>query len=395
MKKLYQKSISVILVIVLLAIGIVNTNFSLNAYASETITHSISYDKLIKISNFNNLAIYSYTASTNKTITVVGNVWEQAILHIEAYSDLDFLNLITETHTVVPNGDWAAAPTPRIFLNIKAEETVYIKAYADNPRLPTLDLNNVTIVLGADDCVDLTNAKIILPTNINEYGWEIFKDAFNVIINNKSVSPGNFEIVYNGTNIEGKYLNPGKHIITVRGINQGIGSKDIEIEVKPKYICVDCNDVFINEFEYNNHLAEEIAKKEYEYACMNAQVTIRMPSITTVRYGESVVLYADLKSLPENWKIVWSSNNDNFSFSTTSDGRNCIVSPILSGDTTFTVSVYDSNGNIISTDTQIMISRTSFINRLLAFFANLFEPVKSIINTFENLFYYISAILSL
>lgn len=389
MKNLFKKITSVLLIAIIffsaMIIGIADTNIALEAKAMELITYSNTYDKLIKLTDKNNPITYSYTASEEKTICVLGNVWESAILHIEAYSDLNFNNLITEDYTVVPDGDWAAASTPHIYLNLEAEETVYIKAYADNPRDPTLDLNNVTIVLGSDDCIDLTDAEVIPPTDIKEYGWKIFKDAFKVKVNGKYVSPGDFEIVYNGENIEGEYLSPGKHTITIRGIWSAIGSKDVEVEVKAKYICFDCKAVFTNEYDYQNHVAEEKASKEYENACTNAQVEIRTPSITKISYGDSIVLHADLIALPPKWKIVWTSDNNNFLYLTSPDAKTCTIFPASSGDTTFTATVYDEDENIISTDTQKMTSKAGFFDKIIAFFKNLFGATKTIPQMLKDL----------
>lgn len=202
---------------------------------SSCITVSAYYDtasgKLTELSNKTNPATYSYTASENEIVCFGGNVWTDAILHIEAYSDSKFEKKITEDCTTVPDGNWASALTPHIYVKLDADETVYIKAYADNPGDKTIDLDNVTIVVGVNKCIDLSNAEIELPTSINEYGWKIFKDAFVVKVNGETIGPGDYEIICDGKNVEGKHLNAGKQTITISGIWSGLGSKDAEIEV--------------------------------------------------------------------------------------------------------------------------------------------------------------------
>ncbi len=156
-------------------------------------------------------------------------------------------------------------------------------------------------------------------------------------------------------------------------------------EEKAKYICFDCKAVFTNEYDYQNHVAEEKASKEYENACTNAQVEIRTPSITKISYGDSIVLHADLIALPPKWKIVWTSDNNNFLYLTSPDAKTCTIFPASSGDTTFTATVYDEDENIISTDTQKMTSKAGFFDKIIAFFKNLFGATKTIPQMLKDL----------
>ncbi len=134
------------------------------------------------------------------------------------------------------------------------------------------------------------------------------------------------------------------------------------------YNLVSSNDTL---FEY-----DEIT---YEKDVDNIQVDIRTPSTTTISYGDSIVLHADVtEALPEGWRIEWSADNGNFRYSTSADGTTCTITPNKSGDTTFTVKVFDAQNNEISSDTQKMTSKAGFFDKIIAFFKKLFGLTKII-----------------
>ncbi len=109
------------------------------------------------------------------------------------------------------------------------------------------------------------------------------------------------------------------------------------------------------------------------------EVQVRTPSTTTISYGDSIILHADMnEALPSGWKIKWTADNGNFSYSASADGSTCTISPSKSGDTTFTATVYDENGNVVSEDTQVMKSKAGFFDKLVAFFKKLFGMTKVI-----------------
>lgn len=118
---------------------------------------------------------------------------------------------------------------------------------------------------------------------------------------------------------------------------------------------------------------------------LSFKMSIRNPSTTTISYGDSIILHADMnETLPSGWKIKWTADNGNFTYST--NGETCTVSPNKSGDTTFTVTVYDNNGNVICNDTQIMKSKAGFFDKFVAFFKKLFGATKVIPQAFIVVF---------
>ncbi len=109
-----------------------------------------------------------------------------------------------------------------------------------------------------------------------------------------------------------------------------------------------------------------------------ATLEIRKPSQTEIKYGDSIILHADVAKLPEGAKIVWSTDNGNFTYIASADGTTCTVSPSENGDTVFTATVVDVNGNEIVNDTQTMTSKAGFFRKIIAFFKKLFGLTKII-----------------
>ena len=105
---------------------------------------------------------------------------------------------------------------------------------------------------------------------------------------------------------------------------------------------------------------------------------IPTPTEATISYGDSIILHAEASKIPEGGYVEWTASNGNFSYSVSDDGLTCRISPKSSGTTEFTATVYDANGNAVSTDTQQMTSKAGFFNKLIAFFKKLFGLTKVI-----------------
>ena len=117
------------------------------------------------------------------------------------------------------------------------------------------------------------------------------------------------------------------------------------------------------------------------------EVVIRKPSIVALSYGDSLILHADLsKDLPVGWRIEWTADNANFKYTVSADGTTCTITPSRSGDTMFTVTVYDESGNAVSEDTQVMKSKAGFFDKLIAFFKKLFGLTKVIQQSIDTIY---------
>ena len=71
--------------------------------------------------------------------------------------------------------------------------------------------------------------------------------------------------------------------------------------------------------------------------------------------------------------------------SVSADGSTCKVSPKSNGKTVFTATVYDKDGNIISSDTQEMTSKAGLWQKIVAFFKKIFGLTKTFPEAFKGI----------
>lgn len=65
------------------------------------------------------------------------------------------------------------------------------------------------------------------------------------------------------------------------------------------------------------------------------------------------------------------------------DGTTCTITPEKNGDTVFTATIYDADGNAVSADEQTMTSKAGFFQKIIAFFKKLFGLTKTISSVFK------------
>lgn len=99
-------------------------------------------------------------------------------------------------------------------------------------------------------------------------------------------------------------------------------------------------------------------------------VTIKEPSRYSIRYKDGIVLHAIVEGDASNTYVKWSANNSNFKMEA-SDNDLTIISD-RDGYTTFTVTVYQSNGKILSSYKMEMRSKANFFDKIGGFFRSLF-----------------------
>ncbi len=127
---------------------------------------------------------------------------------------------------------------------------------------------------------------------------------------------------------------------------------------------------------------------KFSYNVKKLDMPIQKPTQTVINYGDSIILHANLGSeIPEGAEIVWEASNDNFSMEPSADGMTCKVTPVSNGETTFTVKVVNSDGDVISEESNVtMTAKASFFQKLIAFFKKLFGTTKVIPQAFEAVF---------
>ncbi len=105
---------------------------------------------------------------------------------------------------------------------------------------------------------------------------------------------------------------------------------------------------------------------------------VKTPSTSSISYGDSIILHADESKIPEGGYVKWTADNGNFSYKT--DGATCEISPVKSGDTVFTATIYDAENNPVSTDEQTMTSKAGLFDKIIAFFKSIFGLTKTYSN---------------
>ena len=112
---------------------------------------------------------------------------------------------------------------------------------------------------------------------------------------------------------------------------------------------------------------------------IKTKISINTPSVTTVSYGFTLKLHANVTDLPEGARIVWSMDGSGFELIPSADGMTCGVKSVSKGSATITAKVVDKNGNAVKdangneiTASQKLTSKAGFFQKLVAFFKKLF-----------------------
>ncbi len=109
------------------------------------------------------------------------------------------------------------------------------------------------------------------------------------------------------------------------------------------------------------------------------KISISTPSVTTVSYGFTLNLHANVTDLPEGARVVWCMDGSGFELIPSADGMTCGVKSVSKGSATITAKVVDKNGNAVKnangneiTASQQLTSKAGFFQKLAAFFKKLF-----------------------
>ena len=112
---------------------------------------------------------------------------------------------------------------------------------------------------------------------------------------------------------------------------------------------------------------------------IKTKISINTPSTTTVSYGFTLNLHANVTDLPDGARIVWSMDGSGFELIPSADGMTCGAKSVSKGSATITAKVVDKNGNAVKdangneiTASQQLTSKAGFFQKLVAFFKKLF-----------------------
>ena len=112
---------------------------------------------------------------------------------------------------------------------------------------------------------------------------------------------------------------------------------------------------------------------------IKTKISINTPSTSTVSYGFTLNLHANVTDLPEGTRVVWSMDGSGFELIPSADGMICGVKSVSKGSATITAKVVDKNGNAVRdangneiAASQQLTSKAGFFQKLAAFFKKLF-----------------------
>ena len=148
------------------------------------------------------------------------------------------------------------------------------------------------------------------------------------------------------------------------------------------YICPDCGNEILGKDTINDHIAAE------ENAKIKATIKIKNNSgLKTINYGETLRLTAVTTEMPTDAKIYWYVDGVKHG-----EGETFNVS-FESGTKTVEVKIVDSNGNAIKnangddiSDSQKVSVNSSFWQKIVSFFKNLFGINRTVVQTFKVIF---------
>ncbi len=104
--------------------------------------------------------------------------------------------------------------------------------------------------------------------------------------------------------------------------------------------------------------------------------SIKEPTTTIIRYKNEIILQTEIQGdIPENSRIEWTWNNENFDATESDDDALTIISK-NNGKTVFTATLHDADGSTLATDEIEMQSKAGFFDKLIYFFRILFGGVK-------------------
>lgn len=175
--------------------------------------------------------------------------------------------------------------------------------------------------------------------------------------------------------------------------------------------CPHCLTDFADENEYNNHVQLcqttypcSICSKEFKtstvlnlhkVACVFVPSEVKVelsiannPGSTEIKYGESLILTAETKNLPSGAYVKWTADGSAVEIEQTADGKTCKVKSVDDGTVTVMARVVDKDGNAVKDltgkeiyDTEVIISKAGFFQKIASFFKNLFKMNRTTTQT--------------
>lgn len=140
------------------------------------------------------------------------------------------------------------------------------------------------------------------------------------------------------------------------------------------YTCV-CGDTYVGDetqakgHSFSNGNCTVCGEADPDYYVFS----VKEPSKTTIRNKDGIILHAEIEgNAPAGSYVEWTASNSNFDKTVMNDGKSMRVIANNKGNTTFTATLYDVNGNVLATDTVELYSQSGFFDKIVGFFRSLF-----------------------
>ncbi len=141
------------------------------------------------------------------------------------------------------------------------------------------------------------------------------------------------------------------------------------------YTCTACGDTYVddetpaNGHSFSNGNCIVCGETDPDYYVFS----VKSPSKTKIRNKDGIVLHTEIEgNKPAGSYVEWTSSNSNFSKTVMNDGDSLQVIANNKGNTTFTATLYDADGNVLATDTVELYSQSGLFDKIGGFFRSLF-----------------------
>ena len=274
-----------------------------------------------------------FCSTSKKSVTYGAAYGELPIPEKEGYS---FSGWFT-------SADGGTEITSSSMVNITANQTLYA-------HWSTCD-HNYTVIESVDPSCTKEGSKTLKCTKCgNTYNEKIEKKAHTAVIDNSVAAT-----------------------CTTAGLTEGSHCSTCGTVIKARTTVPATGHTDMNNDGLCDKCGKSLAPTVYP------KLSIRTPSVTTVSYGFTLNLHANVTDLPEGARVAWSMDGSGFELIPSADGMTCGVKSVSKGSATITAKVVDKNGNAVKdangneiTASQQLTSKAGFFQKLAAFFKKLF-----------------------
>ena len=274
-----------------------------------------------------------FCSTSKKSVTYGAAYGELPIPEKEGYS---FSGWFT-------SADGGTEITSSSMVNITANQTLYA-------HWSTCD-HNYTVIESVDPSCTKEGSKTLKCTKCgNTYNEKIEKKAHTAVIDNSVAAT-----------------------CTTAGLTEGSHCSTCGTVIKARTTVPATGHTDMNNDGLCDKCGKSLAPTVYP------KLSIRIPSVTTVSYGFTLNLHANVTDLPEGARVAWNMDGSGFELMPSADGMTCGVKSVSKGSATITAKVVDKSGNAVKdangneiTASQKLTSKAGFFQKLAAFFKRLF-----------------------